>query len=799
MKFFQKIAPRVLAPITGITVLFSVVLYVVADRTIGQLVERNLNEIGRSKAADIGANERRIANEMLSQASLFSQAKPVLAAYEEAHQGKLDDPGDQHLEVARGQLRDFFAGIEKGYTKNSDNKALRLHFHVPPAQSLLRVWKKDQNKSDNLASFRETVTTIGKPPHQRIVGVEVGVGGFEIRGIAPIFSENGTFLGSVEALSSYDPLVQSSVSNENESIAVYMNKAHLPIAKELQDGVKHPVVGDAYVFVSSSNRQITDAVVTPAMLAEGQSGMRLASIGEYFTTLFPIKDFSGKQVGVMVYVYNASALHAQMRTIKQGIMVLCLALLLAVIVPLFFSLRSVTRPIQRTVVMLKDIAEGEGDLTKRLPILKHDEVGEMAQWFNLFLDGLERIVRNFGSKAQSVRLASETLSAFAQQLTKNSTDSSSKSSSVASGAEMMNANMASVAAASEEATINVNAVASAVEEMAATVKEIASNSENARLISQKAASGALIASEKINRLGVDVVEIGKVTEVITEISEQTNLLALNATIEAARAGEYGKGFAVVANEIKELAKQTATATSEIKGKIDTIQSSTSETVKEIEGILTIIDDVSELVVTIATAVEEQSVATAEIAANLGQASQGIQEVNRNIAGVSVVTGAITNDIADVNRTAEDMHIVSNQLTSNARDLFTLSEHLFVVVNRFRVAQAKFDIGKVKAAHMQWRSRLEALLNGKQALRPEEVTSDRECEFGKWYYGPEGQKLSGGFSFVEVGQLHTRIHQSAKQIVEMVQQGQKEKAASTMRDFERVREEFFKALDELYLN
>lgn len=798
MKNMQKIGVRIALPIAAATVIFSLALYVIAGRTIGRLMTSNLDHLGRSKAADIATSEKRIAGEMLAQAALFSRAKPVLAAYNTAHQGKLSDAGDPQMELARQQLREYFASIEKGFKENNNGSALRLHFHVPPARSLLRVWKKDQNKSDDLTSFRETVTAISGGGHQRIVGVEVGRGGFEIRGIAPILAENGTYLGSVESLSSYDPLVQYGVSNDQEHIAVYMNKAYLNIATELQDAAKHPIIGDSFVFVSSSNRQITDKIVSPEMLAGGQAGLRMARINDYYTTLFPIKDFSGKQVGVMAFVYNAAELYKQARQIEQGLIGLCLALLLAVIVPLLFSVRSVTIPIARTAAMLKDIAEGEGDLTSRLKILKHDEVGELAQWFNIFLDKLERIVRDFGSKAHSLRLSSDDLSAIAGQMAHTTQDSLAKSARVALGSEAMSGNMSSVAAASEEAATNVNAVASAVEEMAATIKEIAVNSEQARVIAAKAAASAETTSEKVNRLGADVDDIGKVTEVITEISEQTNLLALNATIEAARAGEAGKGFAVVANEIKELAKQTAMATGEIKGKIDAIQASTGDTVREIDAILTVINDVNNIVGGIATAVEEQSVATAEIAANLSQASQGIQEVNQNVAEVSVVAGEISQDITGVNIASDEMHIVSAQLTSHASDLLKLSERLAEVVDRFRTEKASFDIGKVKKAHMQWRSRLEAVLNGKEALRPEEVTSDRECEFGKWYHGPEGQALSDRPYFAEVGEHHAKVHQYAKQIAELAKQGNKDKAAALMLEFEKVREEFFKALDELYL-
>lgn len=797
MNRLHKISTRLMLPIALATLVFSVLLYMVAGNIIGKMMTNNLERLGKSKMVDIAASEQRISQSMLAQAALFSEQKNVLAAYETAYQGDISKADDPQLEAARKQLREFFGSIDKGLKANLDGQPLRLHFHLPPARSLLRVWSGKQNKSDDLRDFRETVLAISST-RQKIVGVEVGRGGFEIRGIAPIFTPEKKYLGSVESLSSYDPLVQYGVNNDKEHIAVYMNKSMLPIATELQDASKHPLVGDAFVFVSSSRRDLTDTLVTKELLDAGTHGLSMRQVHDDFVTLFPIKDFSGKQVGVMVFVYNAGDLFAQFRSIKQGILGLSLALLLAILIPLFFSVRAVIIPINRTVAMLKDIAQGEGDLTKRLQILKNDEIGEMAIWFNQFLDRIERILRDFGSKAHSLQLSSDTLSGIAGQLTESTVGSNERSQRVAQGAEAMSNNMTTVAAASEEASTNLNAVASAVEEMAATVKGIAGNSEQARIIAQNAASGTHKASRKVNRLGFDVKEIGKFTEVITEISEQTNLLALNATIEAARAGESGKGFAVVANEIKELAKQTAEATGEIKAKIDAIQDSTSDTVSEIEHISAVIQDVNNIVSTIATAVEEQSAATGEIAQNLSQATLGIQEVNHNVAEVSVLTGNITADIRLVSRSNEEMNILSAQLTTHAHDLFKLSERLNEVVVKFRTQEARFDIGKVKSAHMQWRARLEAVLNGKAALRPEEVSSDRECEFGKWYYGSEGQQLSGHAFFKEVGEQHAKVHQYAHQIAELMKQDQQERAKALMRDFEKSREEFFTALDELYL-
>ena len=120
------------------------------------------------------------------------------------------------------------------------------------------------------------------------------------------------------------------------------------------------------------------------------------------------------------------------------------------------------------------------------------------------------------------------------------------------------------------------------------------------------------------------------------------------------------------------------------------------------------------------------------------------------------------------------------------------------MEQFKLPAARFDIGAVKGAHLQWRSRLEGLLHGKQSLRPKEVTSHHDCNFGKWYDGPEGQKLREFPVFAEVGQHHEKVHIYARQIVDMVNNGEKERAASLMMEFENEREKFVGALNELYL-
>ena len=407
-----------------------------------------------------------------------------------------------------------------------------------------------------------------------------------------------------------------------------------------------------------------------------------------------------------------SELLAQLTTTTWTIVLVALIMIILSILGMGFIINRSTTDLFKVRAALKEIASGDADLTKIIRVQSQDEIGELANSFNLFIKKLHNIIYQMTEHAavlaqatQKLALTSTSIAVASEEMTVQSTTVSATTeqmatniNTMASAAEEMSVNASGVASASEQMATNMNAVSSAVEEMSISIRDISANSEQAQRVAKEATERAKEATVTMGQLGRAAKEIGKVTDVIKRIAEQTNLLALNATIEAASAGEAGKGFAVVANEIKELASQSAQAAGDIAEKIEGVQGNTGEAVKAISEVAAVIDRIGESVRTISGAVEQQSKASNDIANNVGQASAGVRNVSKSISEVAkgskdvarnsgeAAKGAkdVTRNIVGVSQASRQANTGAQQVDVASKELAKMAGALKGMVDQFKI-------------------------------------------------------------------------------------------------------------------
>lgn len=330
----------------------------------------------------------------------------------------------------------------------------------------------------------------------------------------------------------------------------------------------------------------------------------------------------------------------------------------------------VARPVHRASNMLNQIASGDADLTRQMPVDTQDEVGQLAKAFNHFVHQLKVLIQAVGDTAKEVTYTAEELNQAAAK-TETNTDNQQQS---------------------------VDMVAAAINQMGATVQEIAQNANEtadaAKQASKESHDGQLVvnttvdginslfdkmqgASKVITTLATDVGEISTVLAVIKGISEQTNLLALNAAIEAARAGEQGRGFAVVADEVRTLAQRTHESTEEINTMVLKLQNGAQDAVSAMNsGIETAQDSV------------ESADTAGKSLAKITQAINAITDLSMQVATAteeqSSVVNELNNHILNIKTMSDDTAQETKTVSKKCKELTDASGRLNGMVSQFKL-------------------------------------------------------------------------------------------------------------------
>jgi len=352
----------------------------------------------------------------------------------------------------------------------------------------------------------------------------------------------------------------------------------------------------------------------------------------------------------------------------------------------FLVRKSITAPVNDLVDMSKDIAQGEGDLTKRIMVTGKDELGELSTWFNMFLKRLNNMVSEIKKHAANINVSSQEMALGNQDLSNRTNQQSSSLEETATAMEEIN----SIVQNNAEDAKNANEITQKAQNSVVDSRtELLDAVNNSIEMNQDMLENLQSTNKDVVSAMEEIMESSKKIEgiitLMNDIAFQTNLLALNASVEAARAGEHGKGFAVVASEVRKLAHRSSKASTEIgvliqtslehinsgrnlvkdgeegmddmRTKIETMLNNLkSESDSNLNGILTSVKEVSEVMENIKVASEEQA--------------EGVDQINKAIA--------------DMDRITQENSALVEQNTTTSQNMAQEAEELQELLNTFKV-------------------------------------------------------------------------------------------------------------------
>ncbi|MBR7889100.1 methyl-accepting chemotaxis protein [Marinomonas sp. A79] len=355
-----------------------------------------------------------------------------------------------------------------------------------------------------------------------------------------------------------------------------------------------------------------------------------------------------------------------------------IALIIGALLGLILA-KIIVRPIDNMVTLMHDIAEGEGDLTQRLPVNSKDELAQLASGINLFIEHIDKTFSSVLSSVVRLKPISEDMADVNNRLTgatdqqKHQADKVNEClSETNESTKQVEVELGEINSASQEGNQIVHTSSQVVHKVATTMEELSMD------ISQ--------AVDALFKLKGDTDRIAGIIDVINSIAEQTNLLALNAAIEAARAGEAGRGFAVVADEVRSLASKTRQSTEEVASMVEAIQSGTEDVVKRMENSK--------------SNAEQSSTHVQDATQSLSQVQEAMEIISQKVQHIAKAITSQQNNFLDVTAHYDEMRnsfVQINEQTEHStlvgKDVIKLSDNIMVHINRFQVTDRNWSVDR----------------------------------------------------------------------------------------------------------
>ncbi len=415
---------------------------------------------------------------------------------------------------------------------------------------------------------------------------------------------------------------------------------------------------DFFVFNLSAFSQMMTDYATEGSFAELMANGNVIFSDKQGVNLTPITrpiNFAGQDWQLIGYI-DLTVIQANTDQLNWKITLALLVCASVIIVASVTMLHVSFKPLSRLNTLVANLSQGNGDLTQRLAVESKDEIGQICNSINLFIEKLQQMFIDVADSSKEIDRAVVHLSNQARSNLNTLNQHTQETEQAITAIEEMSASAGSIAQSADDAALLTERTNRYADESKQTVTE-AVNSVNG-LVNQVSSM-----AETITRMSEDTKQINSVLQVIGAIAEQTNLLALNAAIEAARAGEQGRGFAVVADEVRALASRTQQSTSQINDMLATLKTTTENVVKEMDStrihceetaertnhvmdsLNVVTDSVAEmnnLNTLIATSAMEQRQVTHEVSKNMAAIQEMVRKLNMNAAQVTSVSNELQN-------------------------------------------------------------------------------------------------------------------------------------------------------------
>jgi methyl-accepting chemotaxis protein len=553
---------------------------------------------------------------------------------------KADDPVPALYQTEKS------AKFDLAYIGTPDKKFISGHkVNMPPGfDATSRPWYKQAIAANK---------TILTPPY-----IDAESGQLIISFAAPVKSESG-FKGVAAADISLAGVVKDvlDIKLTGNGYAILVNKTGLILAHSEKEKLNKPTT-DISSDLSANNL---------ASIANSKEFSEISIAGEPKYVF--VQAVNGTDIFLILVIDKKIILEPLNQLVWQA--VAALVILLLIVIPVAgLLITKMLRSLDKVRIAMQEIAQGGGDLTRKIEIDGSDEIAATAQAFNRFTEQLRNMFIDIRKEVGNLTTGIGSINSVLNDLANDSQRLSDLSASNAATIEEITVSISHIADNSRDANQLVTSTGALSGQSASTVKEVANEvGKSAREVSDL--------SSLLDRLNQRAQDISGIIRVIKEIADQTNLLALNAAIEAARAGEQGRGFAVVADEVRKLAERTSSATIEITGMIDGIRGETGIAVNNMQ--------------TTITAVQSGVNLSEEAATKIGHIRENMDEVMAKISEIAHATSEQQNATTAMAQSAENITNQMQQSDSNLQqatrtvhDLNELAAYLTEQFGRFKL-------------------------------------------------------------------------------------------------------------------